>query len=75
MKNKEDQMIGEDTLNLIGLLFWSIILLFILGCGLSIYESIKVSNELNHRQQTQKVEINQRKIIEKVLIEDIKKER
>lgn len=71
MKNKEDQMTGEDTLNLIGLLFWSIILLFILGCGLSIYESIKVSNELNHRQQTQKVEINQRKIIEKVLIEDI----
>lgn len=49
-----------SALDMVGLLATAIILFFILGYGLSIYESIKVDNELNHRQQTQKVEINKR---------------
>lgn len=50
-----------SALDMIGLFFTALVLFFILGCGLSIYESIKVGNELKHRQQIENAEVNNRK--------------
>jgi hypothetical protein len=71
MKEKEE----ASVLNIIGLLFKSLILLFILGYGLSIYHNIKVNNELNYKRQTEKVETNKRKSIREILIGNIEEER
>jgi len=71
MKEKEE----ASVLNIIGLLFKSLILLFILGYGLSISHNIKVNNELNYKRQTEKVETNKRKSIREILIGNIEEER
>lgn len=70
MKERE----ATSALDLVYLLVALIILLFFAGCGLSIYESIKVNNELKHRGQIKKVEIHKTKHIKR-LYKDAFKER
>lgn len=62
MKERE----ATSALDLVYLLVALIILLFFAGCGLSIYENIKVNNELNHRRQIKKVEIHKTKHIKRL---------
>ena len=67
MKEREE----ASALDIIGLFFTALILVFILGCGLSIYESIKVNNEIKQRQQTEKAEFNNRKELIERLYKDV----